>query len=150
MSGCSDKQRLVVHNAKLSDISALLRDFVGMGGYVFQYISESDDRASYRVFVGEETSVIPGERKKDYHFTSFSYPRQSSSNGHLRESRAAERSSYTPPQTVKTTWSFGMVCTQKGPDVIIVTSSSGGFDPGRYIRDWIEYLKSEGLEVKIE
>ncbi len=147
ISGCSDKQRIVISNTKVSTISARLRDFVGLGGFTFQYINETDDRATYRVFVGEETAVIPSERKTDYNFSSFAYPRQSSSNIHLRESNASERSIYTPVQTVKTTWSFGIVCTQKGNDVVMITSSTGGFDPGRYIRDWVEYLKSEGLTV---
>lgn len=145
---CNDKQKLLVHHATVAGVSVSLKDYAGINGFRVTYVNEESGRASYRVYVGRTTTLVPAESETT--LVKSTYVDRSTDTSPLlpsREVSARIKTSETPARQVDTDWSFGVQLFQRGDDVSIQASSSGGFDPGQYVRGFVTNLVDEGYFV---
>ncbi len=148
--GCEEKQRIIVQNATIPQVATVLRDYVGLNGFRIRYTNESPEKASYGVFVGKTTTVIPGERETTYssRSTGYRYPTASVlANEHERTERVLTQE--TPAQSVSTIWNFNIQLYQRDQNVEMVIDAKGGFDPAQYAREFLDSLRQDGFTISI-
>ncbi len=148
IGGCEDREKAVIHNASVYQVTEALRDYVGLNGFRIRYANESPQRASLAIFVGKTTTVLPAERQTVFTSTrqTYRYP-TSSILADTREHTGRIVTQESPAQAVSTIWDFTVKLIQKDEDVEMSVEAQGGFDPAQYARKFLDGLKQEGFTV---
>ena len=133
LTGCNEKQKFIVRHATIANIAASLKDYAGINGYTITFSNEDTTRTSFRVYVGRTTTIIPATTETIFQ---------------KNKTDAKISTQETPPQQLNTDWSFGIQLFQRGDDVSIQAQSSGGFDPGQYVRGYVANLVDEGYVLE--
>ncbi len=152
ISGCQKTQRYEIQNAKLEDVSELLKEYIGLNGFQITYRSESEDRASYRVYVGTSVYQVPAEQETSFTQNAARLPLNGSTtptkySPRLDTVQGSVRTTSRPAETVETEWSFSIQFTPSGNNLIIYALSSGGFNPGSYVKGFRNFLKYNGYTL---
>ncbi|MFA5879826.1 MAG: hypothetical protein WC860_06585 [Candidatus Margulisiibacteriota bacterium] len=139
LNSCNENQKIVVRNASIIDVANVLKDYAGINGFNITYAREDVSQATYKVYAGRSVVNIPGQTNTNY---------SSSTSGQTTYGTATTYK--TPDQQINVDWFFILQLSQNNNDVYIQTQSSGGIDPGRYIRTFIESLNNYGFKVEIQ
>ena len=144
LSGCEDRQEFYLKNATVSQVAKSLKDYAGISGFYITYANEEPDRAAYRVYIGRTSTVVEGQKETTFLKSTYG-TKDSDSFG--KETYGRVTTQDRPPQKVETDWSIGVQLIQRDGAVLVIGQSSGGFDPGKYFRGFMESLRSEGYRL---
>lgn len=151
LASCTKTKQYVIPNATITEISHLLNEFAGINGFRITYAHETDTRLSYRVYIGTTSRIMPGETETIYE-GDFSENKQSQKDANGDTLKTRENTSYStvrttqrPPEEVITNWNFSIQLTQYNKDVLVYAKASGGFNPTKYVKDFINLLEFHGF-----
>lgn len=154
LTACTKTQQHVIPNATITELSHLLHEFSGINGFRITYAHETDTRLSYRVYIGTTSRIMPGETETIYE-GDFSENRfsQKDSNGNTQKTRdntayKTIRTTQRPPEEVITNWNFSIQLIQEDNNVLVYTKASGGFNPTKYVKDFINLLEFHGFVIE--
>lgn len=122
-------QKAIVKNSSKQQVIEQLEKFVVMKGYRFKY--GNPQQGLFDIYVRTTT-------------TGGYYTTTQVKKGDKKET--IER--YEPIQ--ETEWSFSVQINQNGPDVSIAGSSRGDIAPGRYFKEYLNFMKDAGMQAYFE
>lgn len=152
--GCAKEGKFVAHDTTVSEVSKTLKDFAGISGYRVTYANESDALASFRVYMGTTSRMMPGEVETVYEgdMTILS-DRREDDDGDVQRKRDSRtykkvRTTERPPEEVVTNWNFSIQLSQEGNDVRMYAKANGGLSPIKHVKAFFEMLRFQGIRVK--
>lgn len=154
VSGCAKEGKYVAYNTTVSEVSKTLRDFAGISGYRVTYSNETDSLASFRVYMGTTSRIMPGEIETVYvGDTQLSKNQREEDNGdvkqqHDRRAYSKVRTTERPPEEVITNWNFSIQLFQEGDHVRMFAMANGGLSPIKHVKEFFKILKFQGIDVK--
>jgi predicted small secreted protein len=154
VSACTKEGKYIARDTTVTEISRTLVDFAGINGYRITYANEREGAASYRIYIGTTSRMMPGEIETVYEGNlQAQTDRSEQENGDInrrldtrnyRKVRTTER----PPEEVITNWNFSIKLSQEGKDVRMYAKASGGFNPIKHVKAFFKLLKFQGIQVK--
>jgi len=154
LASCVDQQALVIPNAQVREIGFLVRDYAGLQGFHVNYANESATRASFRVYIGSSTWMVPGEVETTYNRDSSGHHVEKRTENTRKQyygysSRNKVRTISRPAERLVTEKHFYVQLSQKGDDVAVFVKSSGGYNFARYLVEFERFLVREGLDIQV-
>ena len=154
MWGCAKEGKYVAYKTSVPEVSKTLRDFAGISGYRVTYAHESDSLASFRVYMGTTSRMMPGEVETIYEGdSSLLNDHKEDDNGDIKQkldTRAHKkvRTTERPPEEVITNWNFSIQLSQEGENVRMYAKANGGFSPIKHVKAFFKLLKFQGIQVR--
>lgn len=113
-------QKALILNSQKTEVVRDIQEFVVLNGYKLQYADPTN--GVFQIFVRE--TVDPG---------------------YVRAGQGMFV--YNPPTT--TNWYFSIKVLPQGNHVMVLGNSNGGLFPGRYFKKFVQYMQTQGYDVKI-
>ena len=152
--GCTKDGKFVAKHTTVTEVSRTLRDFSGIHGYRITYSNESDTSASYRIYIGSTSRMMPGEVETVYegnlqsHSDQHEDPSGDIKHRKNRRSYKGVKTTERPPEEVITNWNVSIQLSQHNDHVRIFAKASGGFNPIKHVWAFFELLEFQGIQVK--